>query len=91
MTLASNQLSLTINDKAIGPVAVPETMMMQDFLHEYLDLTGSRMGCGQGICHACTVIVEKDDGSLRRNAHLHHRRALVRRQESAHGGGPCQA
>ena len=38
--------------------------MMQDFLHEYLDLTGSRMGCGQGICHACTVIVEKDDGSL---------------------------
>lgn len=64
MTLASNQLSLTINDKAIGPVAVPETMMMQDFLHEYLDLTGSRMGCGQGICHACTVIVEKDDGSL---------------------------
>lgn len=37
---------------------------MQDFLYEYLNLTGSRMGCGQGICHACTVIVEQDDGSL---------------------------
>jgi aerobic-type carbon monoxide dehydrogenase small subunit (CoxS/CutS family) len=64
MTLAMKELSLTINDRAIDPVNVPDTMMMQDFLHEFLNLTGSRMGCGQGICHACTVIVEKDDGSL---------------------------
>lgn len=64
MTLAMKELSLTINDRAINPVDVPDTMMMQDFLHEFLNLTGSRMGCGQGICHACTVIVEKDDGSL---------------------------
>jgi aerobic-type carbon monoxide dehydrogenase small subunit (CoxS/CutS family) len=39
-------------------------MMMLDFLHEYLNLTGSRMGCGQGICHACTVIVEGADGRI---------------------------
>ncbi|PLP58285.1 (2Fe-2S)-binding protein [Mesorhizobium loti] len=64
MTLPTKKLSLTVNDKAIDSVDVPEAMMMQDFLHEYLDLTGSRMGCGQGICHACTVIVEKDDGVL---------------------------
>jgi aerobic-type carbon monoxide dehydrogenase small subunit (CoxS/CutS family) len=64
MTLPTKKLSLTINDKAIDPVDVPEGMMMQDFLHEYLNLTGSRLGCGQGICHACTVIVEKDDGTL---------------------------
>lgn len=64
MTIATRKLSLTINDKAIGPIDVPETMMMQDFLYEYLNLTGSRMGCGQGICHACTIVVEKDDGSL---------------------------
>lgn len=64
MTIATRKLSLTINDKAVGPIDVPETMMMQDFLHEYLNLTGSRMGCGQGICHACTVVLEKDDGSL---------------------------
>jgi len=64
MTLASRQLSLTVNGKAIEPVDVPETMMMLDFLHEYLNLTGSRMGCGQGICNACTVIVENDDGTL---------------------------
>lgn len=64
MTIATRTLSLTINDEAVGPIDVPETMMMQDFLYEYLNLTGSRMGCGQGICHACTVIVEKGDGSL---------------------------
>lgn len=64
MTLVSKPLALTVNDAAVGPIDVPETMMMQDFLHEYLDLTGSRMGCGQGICRACTVIVEKDDGAL---------------------------
>lgn len=64
MTIATKPLSLTINDKAVGPIDVPETMMMQDFLYEYLDLTGSRMGCGQGICHACTVVLEKPDGTL---------------------------
>lgn len=64
MTLAAKKLSLTINDKAVDPLDVPETMMMQDLLYEYLNLTGARMGCGQGICHACTVIVEKDDGTL---------------------------
>ena len=64
MTIPTKQLSLTINDKLVGPIDVPETMMMQDFLYEYLNLTGSRMGCGQGICHACTVVLEKADGSL---------------------------
>lgn len=57
-------LSLTVNGKSQGPIDVPEGLMMQDFLHEYLNLTGARMGCGQGICHACTVAVERDDGTL---------------------------
>ncbi len=64
MTLATKPLSLTVNGRAVGPVDVPEGMMMQGFLHEYLNLTGARMGCGQGICHACTVIVEHEDGTL---------------------------
>jgi aerobic-type carbon monoxide dehydrogenase small subunit (CoxS/CutS family) len=36
---------------------------MIDYLHEYQNLTGSRLGCGQGICHACVVIVDHPDGS----------------------------
>lgn len=64
MTIETRTLSLTVNDQPVGPIDVPETMMMQSFLHEYLDLTGARMGCGQGICHACTVVVENEDGTL---------------------------
>lgn len=56
-------LTLTINGKSIGPIAVPISMLMIDFLHEYLDLTGTHFGCGQGICHACTVVLLNDDGS----------------------------
>ncbi|WP_137387762.1 (2Fe-2S)-binding protein [Rhodoligotrophos defluvii] len=65
MTLSTKPLSLTVNGHAVGPIAVPEGLMMLDFLHEYLNLTGSRMGCGQGICHACVVVVADEDGSLR--------------------------
>ena len=65
MTIANRPLSLSVNGRAIGPIEVPETLMMLDFLHEYLNLTGSRMGCGQGICHACTVMLEQPDGSHR--------------------------
>jgi len=56
-------LSLTINGKAVGPLQVPEGLMMIEFLHEYAGLTGSRLGCGQGICHACVVILDQPDGS----------------------------
>jgi xanthine dehydrogenase YagT iron-sulfur-binding subunit len=62
MTLPSRPLSLTVNGKPVGPLDVPDGLMMIDFLHEYLDLTGSRFGCGQGICHACTVILSQPDG-----------------------------
>ncbi len=63
MSIATQPLSLTINGKDVGPLDVPEGLMMIDFLHEYLDLTGSRLGCGQGICHACVVIHDKADGT----------------------------
>ena len=48
MTIGKRPLSLSVNGRAIGPIDVPDTLMMLDFLHEYLGLTGSRMGCGQG-------------------------------------------
>ncbi|WP_322068911.1 (2Fe-2S)-binding protein [Paraburkholderia bannensis] len=56
-------LALTINGKAVGPMQVPEGLMMIEFLHEYAGLTGSRLGCGQGVCHACVVILDKTDGT----------------------------
>jgi hypothetical protein len=44
-----------------GPIDVPEGLTMNDVLHEMLGLTGSRLGCGIGICHACVVIWDRDD------------------------------
>jgi aerobic-type carbon monoxide dehydrogenase small subunit (CoxS/CutS family) len=61
MSLPSRPLTLTINGRPHGPIEVPDGMMMIDVLHEMLDLTGSRFGCGQGICHACVVIWDRDD------------------------------
>jgi aerobic-type carbon monoxide dehydrogenase small subunit (CoxS/CutS family) len=56
-------LSMTLNGQKIGPMDVPAGLPMIDFLHEYRGLTGTRLGCGQGICHACVVIVDHADGT----------------------------
>jgi aerobic-type carbon monoxide dehydrogenase small subunit (CoxS/CutS family) len=66
VTIATRPLSLVVNGRQVGPIDVPETMMMLDFLQEVLDLTGTRMGCGQGICSACTVMLLDVDGGLPR-------------------------
>lgn len=63
MSINTKPITLTINGKKVGPIEVPEGIVMLDFLHEYLDLTGSRMGCGQGICHACVIIIDQPDGT----------------------------
>lgn len=62
MSTASIKVSMTINGEAVGPIEVPETLLMLDFLHEYVNLTGTRLGCGQGVCRACVVILDRDNG-----------------------------
>ena len=61
MSLPTRKVTMTINGKRHGPLDVPEGLMMIDVLHEMLGLTGSRLGCGIGICHACVVIWDRDD------------------------------
>jgi aerobic-type carbon monoxide dehydrogenase small subunit (CoxS/CutS family) len=62
-TRTTRALTLEINGRRHGPLEVPEDMMLADVLHEYLGLTGTRVVCGQGVCRACTVIVDEADGS----------------------------
>ena len=62
MSIATEPLSLTVNGRDTGPIEVPDGLMMLDFLNEYLNLTGARLGCGIGVCHACTIIVDGPDG-----------------------------
>ena len=44
--MTARPLSLTVNGKQIGPIDVPDEMMMQDFLHEYLPLYEDGPGDG---------------------------------------------
>ncbi len=54
---------MTVNGKAVGPHAIPDGLSMNDYLREYLDLTGTKFGCGIGQCSACVIIHDKADGT----------------------------
>ncbi len=60
--MKTRPLTLHVNGRQHGPLEIPEGMMLIDVLHEYLNLTGTRFGCGQGVCRACTVIVDDAEG-----------------------------
>ena len=49
-------IRLAINNKSYSVDADPETSLLT-VLREHLDLTGSKYGCGEGQCGACTVLV----------------------------------
>ena len=42
---------------------VRDELSMNDFLREYLGLTGTKFGCGAGQCLSCAVIVDEPDGT----------------------------
>ena len=56
-------MKLVINGQAYNIDASPDAILLS-VLREQLDLTGSKYGCGEGQCGACTVLV---DGKARRS------------------------
>jgi len=56
-------LTVTINGRTHGPVEVRDELTMNDFLHEYLGMTGTKFGCGAAQCLSCAVIVDNPDGA----------------------------
>lgn len=49
-------IRLAINDKSYSVDVDPQTSLLT-VLREHLDLTGSKYGCGEGQCGACTVLI----------------------------------
>jgi nicotinate dehydrogenase subunit A len=50
-------IHLAINGKPYAVDADPQTSLLT-VLREHLDLTGSKYGCGEGQCGACTVLID---------------------------------
>src|SRR6201987_3107903 len=50
-------IHLAINNKSHTVDVDPQTSLLT-VLREHLDLTGSKYGCGEGQCGACTVLID---------------------------------
>jgi len=50
-------IALTVNGNAVSVAAEPDTPLLW-VLREHLKLTGTKFGCGSGLCGACTVHID---------------------------------
>jgi xanthine dehydrogenase YagT iron-sulfur-binding subunit len=50
-------VSLTVNGSLQTLSLAPRTTLL-DVLREHLDLTGTKKGCDQGQCGACTILID---------------------------------
>jgi aerobic-type carbon monoxide dehydrogenase small subunit (CoxS/CutS family) len=55
--------TVTINGALYGPRKVRDDLTMNDFLREYLGMTGTKFGCGAAQCLSCAIIVDESDGT----------------------------
>lgn len=50
-------LTMTVDDRPISGMVRPR-LLLSDFLRDNARATGVHIGCGQGICGACTVVID---------------------------------
>jgi 4-hydroxybenzoyl-CoA reductase subunit gamma len=53
----TSYVSLTLNSRARED-AVPDNMLLVDYLREIVKLTGTKIGCDGGECGCCTVLFD---------------------------------
>ena len=54
---AEEPLEITVNGKDLRIAVEPRTHLA-DFLREQCHLTGTNLGCEQGVCGACTLMID---------------------------------
>ena len=59
-------ISLTVNGKSATVEAEPDTPLLW-VVREHMKLTGTKFGCGSGLCGACTVHI---DGKAMRSCQI---------------------
>jgi isoquinoline 1-oxidoreductase alpha subunit len=50
-------IELHVNEERVEVDAEPDTPLLW-VLRDYLNLTGTKFGCGMGLCGACTVLLD---------------------------------
>lgn len=59
-----SEVSIHVNGQPVTVSVSDADMSLAEFLHERLDLTGTKVCCGIGICRACTVGVRNRPDAL---------------------------
>jgi aerobic-type carbon monoxide dehydrogenase small subunit (CoxS/CutS family) len=62
VTSEAHPISLTVNGRPVAASVEPRRLLV-DFLREDLGLLGAHIGCEQGVCGTCTVLL--DGASIR--------------------------
>jgi carbon-monoxide dehydrogenase small subunit len=57
MQSSSHDLNLKVNGQVIS-ARVASPLRLADFLRDQLGLTGTHIGCGEGPCGSCTVLLD---------------------------------
>ena len=52
-------MELTINGKSYPVPTQWQEESLLSFIHEQIGLTGTKFGCGAGLCGACTVLLDR--------------------------------
>lgn len=59
MSELTRELRITVNGVDVM-AEVPVRMLLSDFLRHEVGHTGTHVGCEQGVCGACTVLVDSE-------------------------------
>jgi isoquinoline 1-oxidoreductase subunit alpha len=77
-------ISLTVNGKTATVEAEPDTPLLW-VVREHMQLTGTKFGCGSGLCGACTVHI---DGKAVRSCQIAVSKAVGRQVTTIEGLSP---
>jgi carbon-monoxide dehydrogenase small subunit len=55
--MSGQSVTLTVNGEVVSATAAPR-LQLAELLRGHLRLTGTHLGCEQGVCGACTVMLD---------------------------------